>query len=53
MAKQREEQDHVGSVGLMRSRQMRQESAPDLDEVRNDWILMRSWWLLSWAVVER
>lgn len=41
-AKQREEQDQVGSVGLMRSRQMRQESAPEREEVRKDWIFVRS-----------
>lgn len=41
-AKQREEQDQVGSEGLMRSRQMRQERAPEEEEVRKDWILERS-----------
>jgi hypothetical protein len=41
-AKQREVQDHVGSEGLIRSRQMRQERAPEEEEVRNDWILERS-----------
>lgn len=48
MAKQREEQDQVGSEGRMRSRQMRQDKALERDEVRKDWILMRSgewWWL--------
>lgn len=41
-AKQREVQDQVGSEGRMRSRQMRQERAPEEDEVRKDWILERS-----------
>lgn len=41
-AKQRDEQDQVGSVGRMRSRQMRHDSAPERDEVRNDRILVRS-----------
>lgn len=40
--KHREEQDHVGSERLMRSRQMRHDSAPEDEEVRNDWILERS-----------
>lgn len=40
--KQREVQDQVGSEGRMRSRQMRQERAPEEDEVRKDWILERS-----------
>ena len=34
--KQREEQCHVGSEGLMRSRQMRHDRAPEDDEVSND-----------------
>lgn len=41
-AKQREEHDHVGSEGLIRSRQMRHESAPAEEDVRKDWILERS-----------
>lgn len=41
-AKQREEQDQVGSVLRIRSRQMRHDRAPERDEVRNDWIFDRS-----------
>lgn len=41
-AKQREEQDHVGSEGRIRSRQMRHDKAPEEEEVKNDWILDRS-----------
>lgn len=41
-AKQREEQDQVGSERRMRSRHMRQERAPERDEVKKDWILERS-----------
>lgn len=41
-AKQREVHDHVGSEGLMRSRHMRQDRAPDEEEARNDRILERS-----------
>jgi len=41
-AKQREEQDQVGSEGLMRSRQIRHERAPAEEEVRKDWIFERS-----------
>lgn len=56
-AKQREEQDQVGSVGRMRSRHMRQESAPERDEVKKDWILVRSGdsrpviWMYDWKIV--
>lgn len=35
-AKQREEQDQVGSEGLIRSRHMRHDRAPARDEVRKD-----------------
>lgn len=35
-------QDQVGSVGLIRSRQIRQESAPAREEVKKDWIFVRS-----------
>ena len=38
---QREEHDHVGSTGLMRSRQMRQERAPEEELVRRDWTFAR------------
>lgn len=41
-AKQREEQDQVKSVGLMRSRHQRHEREPEREEVRKDWILIRS-----------
>ena len=41
-AKHREEQDQVGSDGRIRSRQMRQDKAPEEEEVRKDWILDRS-----------
>lgn len=41
-AEQPEVQDQVGSEGRMRSRQMRQERAPEREEVRKDWILARS-----------
>lgn len=41
-AKQREEQDQVGSEGLMRSRHMRHDRAPEDEEFRKDWILARS-----------
>ena len=51
-AKQREEQDHVGSEGLMRSRQMRHERAPEEEDVRNVWIFERSEGLVV-VVVER
>ncbi|KAL4369008.1 hypothetical protein GQ457_05G031990 [Hibiscus cannabinus] len=40
--KQREEQDHVGSEGRIRSRQMRHDKAPEEEEFKNDWILDRS-----------
>lgn len=39
---QPERQDQVGWEGQMGSRQMRQERAPEREEVRKDWILERS-----------
>ena len=41
-AKHRSAQDQVGSDGRIRSRQMRHDRAPEREEVRKDWILVRS-----------
>lgn len=41
-AKQRELQDQVGSEGLIRSRHIKHERAPEEEELRKDWILERS-----------
>lgn len=41
-AKQREVQDHVGSEGLMRSRHMRHDRAPEEEDARKDRIFERS-----------
>lgn len=40
--KQMEVQDQVGSEGLIRSRHIKHDRAPEEDDVRKDWILERS-----------
>lgn len=42
MLKQREEQDQVGSERRMRSRQIRQDRAPEEEDAMKDLILARS-----------